>query len=461
MMNQNMHSKRKDRLSRLTKAIGGVALAAMAVGGLLSPLSPAEAGDIAGAMDFKTCTELALGQSPYFTSSAIEIGIRQIDVSDSWWSFVPTVTLKTKYAFFRPKGVTKAQKERLKDRRDYSISFASGTWNPIKSFFSLKAKELVKEIAILAHLQVIDKGVHKLAEKLLELDMLNRLAVGQDKVVALNRQHLTYVQKLHSTGAATLLQVQTAAQRLAVVQAEVEKLSATKSALLEGLKFSLGLKPIQRLDLNLKETRHQILGPFDPKNATLEQARSHSFLLKIQKQKEELQDWQIILAYAKYFPTINFGWRTSDLAQENVEGQQDFFAFVGADLPLWDGFSRYRNISRQKEKMRQSVNQTKVKDADFRRTWRAAQKELQEAEINMNLARISEKLARLEERQSEIRYKSDNLSLPKLLESRNKHLKAQTSTLSKTQEYEAAVLKIRHLSGDLFQTYVNVEPWKE
>ena len=44
---------------------------------------------IEGVMDFARCVGLALQQSPYLTSSSLEIDVKRLDVSDAKYSFVP------------------------------------------------------------------------------------------------------------------------------------------------------------------------------------------------------------------------------------------------------------------------------------------------------------------------------------------------------------------------------------
>ena len=52
---------------------------------------------IEGVMDFARCVGLALQQSPYLTSSSLEIDVKRLDVSDAKYSFVPPFSLQTLY----------------------------------------------------------------------------------------------------------------------------------------------------------------------------------------------------------------------------------------------------------------------------------------------------------------------------------------------------------------------------
>jgi len=425
--------------------------------GLLMTDLPAEAGESAGDMDFKACIGLALRQSPFFTKSAMEIDIRRLDEWDSWSSFIPSVTLETRYYFLRPERVNYEQSP-------FYIQFSTGTYDPLRSFFNLKARKEFTRIANTVHLITISEGIYKLAKKFIDLETNDKLDACQDELVATARQKLTFVQKRYSMGEETALGVEIAAQRLAMAQAEKEQRLAAQKAVLDGMKYFFGLKPIQRLDINFLDAGRQVLGRFDPVHADLKQVKANSLELKIQKLKEELQDWNIILAYSKYVPVLTFGVKTSDLTSPespSYEGQQQFYTYVGANLVLWDGFKRSRNVSRQKKILRQFKAETKMKETDLVITWLKAQNRLREAEMKLLRARSLEKLARLRVKQAEISYNSNSRPFSGLLDSRIDLLEAKKKALSENHSYEFVALDIYHLSGELFKSHVNVAPLKE
>ncbi len=405
-----------------------------------------------GSMDFKSCIRLALEQSPYFTESAVEIEIRHLDESDSRWSFIPYLFLETKYALSRSDDTNGGE-------RDYSVLFSSGKYDPFKSYFSLKARKLITQIAILRHQAVISEGIHDLAKKFLEIDTLDRIMACQEKLVALNRQKLTFVQERHQVGAASLLEVRLAAQELELVQAERERIASSKASVRSGMYSFLGLKPAHRLDLNLREARRQVLGEFDPASASQEQAFSYSHELKIQELKKQLQELNIILAYTKYIPTLSMGVSTPGLTDSKREN--DYYVSVGASVPIWQGFSRSRDISRQRKILRQFETEAEVKEKQLGIQWQSTMRALRNTEIDLKVAQSSEELVRLKVRQSEIRYKSNTQPLSVLLNSRIAHLDAQKKRHWKKHDFYLSVLEIRHLSGDLFHSNVNVAPWGE
>ena len=73
---------------------------------------------------------------------------------------------------------------------------------------------------------------------------------------------------------------------------------------------------------------------------------------------------------------------------------------------------------------------------------------------------ITELSYRLKERQAQIRYQSGGVQLPVYLEGRKGILEAQKNAAVKAMNYQAAVLKLRLISGDLGHSYVDQNAWQ-
>ena len=108
-----------------------------------------------------------------------------------------------------------------------------------------------------------------------------------------------------------------------------------------------------------------MLGSFDPATATLEQAKNRSYELKVLEIHKQLQTYNIRLAIAKVFPTILFTTQTPDPLSVNT-GYGLYVGF-GLEIPVWDGFKRIRNISRQKAVLKQIGAQKAEKESGLGR----------------------------------------------------------------------------------------------
>jgi outer membrane protein TolC len=283
------------------KAVLALGVIALALGALLwidkvigaTPKSTS-IGDSSreGSIDFDAAVGLALRQSPFFTKSSLEIDIRRLDETDSRFAFIPSITVRTRYFVNQPTVPNI-------NPRAYSVEFRTEEYNPIEAYVSLKARKLFTRIAIMGHLQVISRGLQRLAQGFLQLDNLNRLALIQEKLVRLAEKNLTYAQERLKLGEATSLEVRLASQELALAQLEKKRLTDSQANIQTALRSFLGLKADQPSIFNLRSMRAQVLGTFDAATASLEKAQSRSFELKIQALKKELQAWNISLAKAR------------------------------------------------------------------------------------------------------------------------------------------------------------------
>lgn len=411
--------------------------------------SAQEAGAVTGAVNFDRAVRLALVRSPYFTKSSLEIEVKKLDEKDSRYDLIPPVTFRTQYYVDQPPDVR---------GRPYSLNFISNNYNPVESYFTLQAKKLLTQIAVLAHMQVISDGIRKLGKMFLEMEALQQAAARQENLTALAREHLAYLQKRLHLGTITSLEIKVAEQELAGAQAEKEHIAYSQNRLQENIKAFIGLKASQPLDLDYKDAKRQVMGAFNPAAANLEQAKAHSYELKIAALKKELQSYNIMLAKARLMPSFFLGAQSPDPLSSSSRG---LFFSVGLEVPVWDGFKRLRNISRQKTILRQLEADTHEKGNDVTGNWHEAQENVRAADISRKSAQALEELARLKERQSEIRYHSGGEPLDVYLDGRKGLVEAQKNAFLKTMDYHLAVIKLRQLSGDLDASYVDANSWQQ
>ena len=449
------------RLSKkITLTLLGLLLVAFSDGNVLPVLGkepPSQAASqekelLSGPVNYDRAVQLALRQSPYFTKSSLEIEIRKLDEKDSRYDLIPPINFRTQYYINQPtiSGVR---------NKPYSLSFTSSNYNPLESYFTLQARKIFTQMAILAHLQVISDGILKLGRMFLELEALSQSLSRQQDLLDLARRNLDYYQNRVRIGAGTSLEEKVAAQEVAGAKAEMERLVYSQKHLKERIKTFIGLKPKQTLDLDYKEARRQVTGDFKADTASLAQAQSRSYILKIAKLKRDLQAYNIMVAKARLLPSIYLGLSTAD-PLSTVTSRELFFS-VGLEVPVWDGFKRFRNISRQKTIQRQFNVESEEKALDLADKWNETQEHLRAAVVGRNAAQAQEELARLKERQNEIRYRSGGEPLPVFLKGRKGLVEAQKELARKNLECDRAVLELRFLSGDLGANYVDAKFWQD
>ncbi len=331
-------------------------------------------------------------------------------------------------------------------------------YNPIGAYFTLQAQKLVSQVAVLSHLKVISKGLERLGSFYLDLDTLHQLAANQKELVQVARDNVTYVENRQSLGTATSLEAKVARQQLELALGEQEGIALSQKRVLTGLKTFLAMQSISDFTVNYRDSRRQVLGKFDPATTTLEQAKNRSYDLKAFELHKELQNYNIRLAIAKVFPSILFNTQTPDPL--SVTTARGLYVGLGLEIPVWDGFKRIRNVSRQKAMLRQIGAQKAEKEGFLENLWFEDVEDIQGKGLALKNSQAMEDLAKLKARQNEIRYQSGE-DLAVLLDSRREVLTVKKDTLAKALEYDKAVLQLRELSGDLGYTYVDEKAWQK
>jgi outer membrane protein TolC len=406
-----------------------------------------------GPTDFDHSVRLALKQSPFFTKSALEIEIRRLDEKDSKSEMFPSLTGTARYYPVQPKNNT------VGNTVDYSYGVSTGNYNPLFGYLSYKASRLVTQIATLAHMKAISAGLERMGKAFLQLNAAETLAKLRAQATDLTRENLRYVKEQQSLGQVTPLEVQIASQETEVATAEQEVLISSRSRTQMAIKEFLGLRPDQPLQLETSQARRQVLGDFSPKNASLQEAESRNFDVRIKKLAQELQSWNVTLAKMRFVPSFNMALQSQDPLSYN--GVQGAFFSIGLSFPIFDGFKRFRNIDRQKKALNQFASEETVKSDELSQKWREAEENLNSASTALRVSQAQAELARLKETQAETLYRTAEKDFSILMVARQNRVKAQMNVVKKALDYDLAVLELRSLSGDLVYHYVNENQFKK
>jgi outer membrane protein TolC len=291
------------------------------------------------------------------------------------------------------------------------------------------------------------------------METLHKVAACQRELVQVSRENLTYVENRMSIGTGTSLDVKVAQQQLELALGEQEGITlATKRALVSVKNF-LGLPSSQDFTPDFRDSKRQVLGGFDPAKATMDQAKTLSYELRSIELYKQIQTYNIRLAKAKVLPTFIFNTQTP--SPLNVTNGGGLYVGLGLNIPVWDGFKRIRDVSRQKATLKQIESQKTVKESNIEDKWFDALSLVQENSVALKNSQNLETLARLKANQNEVRYQSGGEPLTVVLESRKEVLGIQKDTLKRALEYDKKVLQLRENSGDLGHTYVDEKSWQK
>jgi len=395
--------------------------------------------------DFDNAVRLALHQSPFFVKSALEIQVKRLGEKDSKSDFFPSLQGSARYYLVQPKNNSSSQ--------NYQWAISTPNYNPLFAYLSLKANRIVTQIATLGHQKGISAGIERLGKAYLEMHALQNLARLRAQATDLAKENLNYVRQRQRLGEVTPLEVQIASQEVDVAVAEQEDLSNNRKRLEEGVANFLGIQPGQPANLDVKQARRQVLNDFDPRKADLQDAETRNIDLRIKQMAKELQTWHVSLAKMKFMPSVNVSLQSPDPLSNNANGGTFFSA--GVSFPIFDGFKRVREVSRQKLVLEQFGAEETVSEKELSQKWREAQQKITGANAAFHTAKSQQELACLKESQAETAYRGAEKDFSILMTARQTRVKAQMDAVKKGLEYDEAVLALRALSGDLVYHYVN------
>ncbi len=404
--------------------------------------------------NFNECVRVALAQSPLLMKSSLEIEAKRLDVGDAISQYIPTISVNVTYYFKRPKS-----EEDDPDKKPYTVSFSTGSWNPVLTTFEVQARREMVNIAVLGHLKVIDKGLLRLGTDFLQLGLLK----GQMDVIKekekLAAQYLDYAKTKATLDQGAGLDVKIAETKLSVVRAEEDKIKTTRSMITDDLKFILGVPFIQKVTLDTEDARRQVVGDFNPANVTDETLRSHSFDLKMHEYEKALQRKNIALSYVKFMPSFNFGFQTIDALNSSTSEEKDqgfpFYPYVTFSVPL-DWWTKGRDVSRQYKKMGQLASEGKSKEFKLMSEFQQALAELRAANSEVTYAKANMDLAQLQAQQAQYRFENGQVEFDAIVDAMDNYLAAKQSLLLKELDRDTALLELRYICGDLQDRYINV-----
>lgn len=398
-------------------------------------------------LNFERCVHLALKQSPYFVDSAMEVQSRRIDESDSWYQLLPKLLVSTGYVISGPD---------MDSSDRFSLSFSTGNYDPISAGFSINANKLLTRIAILGHMSSINNGLYNLGNMFMTLGQLEQLLVLQDELVSLAMHEKTYLTNLTETGGANPLEVRIAEQQVEMAVLQRESLEARRDELKDDLKIFLGLGVEDSLKLDLADAGDQVLGYFRPEDIGVDTVTENSIDLQIQKKTREIQQYNIKLAWAKYLPKFYFQARTADPIDRD-DADDGLYTSVGFTWTLWDWGERYRNVKRQRLNSRQDLVKENILELDIASNWRSGLSTKRRTGAALKVARAEVELAGLLKRQGEISYQAGTQPFPSYLGQIREYFLARKETLDKELQDDKAMLDLRYMSGDLFNSYINAK----
>lgn len=334
----------------------------------------ARAADREGPLTFRGGVAQALESSPYFAAGDIEVSIRRLDEADARSEYLPRFSLRTRYYVDPPAE---------SDERLY-LSFAVDPYNPVEAHLSLQAQKLLTRLAVLAHLQTIADGLHRVGSGWLDVEALGRLEGLESELLSLAEAGVAAVSNRVAAGTRPEPEWRAAEREAEIRRLQLEHTRRTRAEVLEGLAALIGWPENRAFSVEAASAAAQVLGdPPDPGPAW-ETVRDRSIESEVRELQRQLQELRILAARAAYIPDLWLGVSTPDPLSGADDG--DFYLSVGVDIPIWDGWRRARDIARQKARLLQQDRSGRLDVLEFRARWRAAENACRSSEIDWRAA---------------------------------------------------------------------------
>ncbi|MDD4871428.1 MAG: TolC family protein [Kiritimatiellae bacterium] len=394
-------------------------------------------------LDFNACIQAGLKHSPLLKRSSIEINIRRLNESDMRWDYIPSVFINTSYLITSP--------DYVNDRATFS--FSTGPYDFIQPYFAIRAAKEFTRIAVLVHLQTIAEGLYESGKVFLRLDFADQALTIQDEIIRLTEQNIDVNEAMKGLANYSPIDKQIAEKELEEARIEKEKLIVLKTSLTESLLSLMGLPLDSKINIITTNASNQVIDRFDPRNITLSQAKEHSVALEISTIKKKLQELNIRAAYAKYIPSPVLSIITADPLYNNTDTGS--YLVLGINLLAWDGFDRRRNVTRQKDVLKQYDLDYDMEEQKFIIAWKVAQNQNNLASLDLKAAETIQEITKLKTEQIKIKHESGALPIGMLQENRRGYLLAQKNRISKNLDYYLSILYVRHLSGELRDSFIN------
>ncbi|TVM17319.1 hypothetical protein DPQ33_09030 [Oceanidesulfovibrio indonesiensis] len=394
-------------------------------------------------LNFDNALRVSLQQSPHLVSSSVEIKVKRLDVWDTRANLLPDFYLTSQIRLNNPDSRTS---------KPFSFNFSFGSYDPIAAYFTIESKQLMTDYAVLEHLSVIDDVFASIGKVYLTVEFLDDLIQSYADSIELARQNKAFATKRYNEGWGLALDVLIADKALKEAEQRREQARADKLLSMDRLKGFLGLMPEQAVTLDLNNIRRQLLSNFEFNSATLEYAMENSIDLKQKRIEVQLQKDKLTLAYAKYLPNYSFSINREYSARDNTD---IYLANVGFVIPLWDWGERYRNVVREKRKIRKANAEYRTDTLDFRADFLEKRNACLKLAEEVKLAHSEAEINALRKQKAEIQFKSGSMQFPQYIDALKNSHSARTALLSKEFEYDLKVFEFRKLTGHLYTSYVD------
>jgi len=408
--------------------------------------------------NFEDCVYLAIQQSPLLATSSIKLEMSRLKEKDAVWEYAPEVHMVLSSAV----NLTQYNEGNRNNYGDYGrtvfrLRFYASVPNPFNTYFTIKAQQVMTNIAVLGHRKAIGLAIWEIADSYLQMHAQMRIRDEQAKLPDIAKETTTYWKSMDSSVGGHALDMDKARQNETQVALQQDKTRHVDKMIRMRLKTLLGLGSDQPLETELQNSA-AVFQDFDGRKLHWEDRWTLSEEYLTEKMGIMLQDYKILLAWAQYMPTITLDVNSYPPAgqAQPIGGREDIFLHFGFDFTLLDWGRRYRGVQTARMNKAIAFQAMAEKRTKYENKWAQSRQAYEMAVTNRELARGDLRSAELEQQKSEIEYAGGTLDLPMLTKSKDAVIRARVSLIQAELALQQAELQWMHLAGILEERFMDV-----
>ena len=407
---------------------------------------------------FEDCVYLTLQQSPALINSVVNIEIKRLDTTSAIWKFLPEPHLTLHVS----QNITNYNSDAKNvdgeyGRPQYEIGFYAPFPNPVATYFEIKAQSMMTGIAISTHRKAVAKAIYEIAQAYLKLQAQQRSLEAKRSLLPVAREMTEYWQKVESVDGKQGSAVSFAKQHERETELGIEKAEMEETIQRTKLKVLAGVDPNQKFIIDVSKSE-DILKGFDGKKMRWENSWVESEDNLLLRTQLKLADYNIMLAWAQYFPKISVAVNMNPGRGQSQpsDGPNDQYAHVTFDFPLIDWGRRYRGVQSARMTKAKAFHSIAQKRFDYQNLWLQAEQGVSLAMTNLKLAANRYKTAEMQYDEARIAFENGLEQLPLVAERQGQMVEAQISYIDTELQYRLAQLNWMFVSGKLERRFLGL-----
>ncbi len=411
---------------------------------------------------FEDCVYLTLQQSPALINSVVNIEIKRLDTTSAIWKFLPEphIVLRVSQNITNYNNDAKGVDDEYGQPR-YEISYYAPFPNPVATYFEIKAQSMMTGIAISTHRKAVAKAIYEIAQAYLKLQAQQKSLEAKRSLLPLAREMTEYWQKVEAVDGKQGSAVSFAKQHERETELSIEKAEMEEAIQRTKLKVLAGVDPNQKFNIDVSKSE-DILKGFDGKKIRWENSWLESEDNLLLRAQLKLADYNIMLAWAQYFPKISVAVNMNPGRGQSqpADGPNDQFAHLSFDFPLIDWGRRYRGVQTARMSKAKAFHSIAQKRFEYQNLWLQAEQGESLAMTNLKLAANKYKTAEMQYDEARIAFESGLEQLPRVAECQGNMVEAQIAYIDTELRYRLAQLNWMFVSGKLERRFLGL-PDKE